>query len=100
MKLTIANHLYTWDPFQWLHNWAIQNYGTLRSKTLDRTMHWHDVLSDWIDVLPDNVPAKDFDTIQELRRDIGHYRIDLLANKIDKVGYDFENRKNSPIVPE
>lgn len=89
LKLTIANHLYTWDPLNWLHNWASQNFGTMKSKTLDRTMHWHDVLSDWIDELPDNVPAKDFETIQELRRDIGHFRLDLMGNKMDRLGYDF-----------
>jgi len=96
MKLTIANHLYTWEPWVWLHNWASQNFGNMKSKTLDRTMHWHDILSDWIDELPDNVPAKDFDTIQELRRDIGHFRIELMKNNMDRLGYEFKKREDSP----
>jgi len=90
MRLTIGRHLYTWEPWVWLHNWSSQNFGNMKGKTLDRTMHWHDVLSDWIDELPDNVPAKDFKTIQELRRDIGHFRLDLLENKMEKLGFDFE----------
>ena len=93
MKLTIANHLYTWEPWSWLHAWASQNFGNMKSKTLDRTMHWHDVLSDWIDELPDNVPASSFDEIQELRRDIAHFRLDLMQNKMERLGYDFEKEK-------
>jgi len=96
MKLQIGRHLYTWDPVSWIHGRFL--YGKCKTATLDRTMHWHDVLSDWIDELPDNVPAQDFDTIQELRRDIGHFRIDLMGNKIKKLGH--ERKKGFEESPE
>jgi len=100
MRLQLGRHLYTWEPWPWLHNWASRNYSNLQTKTLDRTMHWHDMLSDWINNLPDNIPARHFDQIQELRRDIGHFRIDLMSNKLDKLGYDLEKQRKSDEPPE
>jgi len=98
MRLTIGRHLFVWDPVSWLHHLFL--YGKFKKQTLDRTMHWHDILSDFIDDMPDNIPAAHIYQIQELRRDIGHYRIELMENNIERLGYSFENRKNSPIVPE
>lgn len=52
-------------------------------------MYWHDVLSDFIDEVPENIPVKQYVSLQELRRDIGHFRIDLMSDKMERVGHDF-----------
>jgi len=63
-------------------------------------MHWHDVLSDFIEEVPDALPGSIYKELQELRRDIGHYRIDLMGNKMEKLGWEFEKEIRETKLPE
>jgi len=81
LKLTIGRHLYTWDPVTWLHHLFL--YGKFKKATLSKTEHWHNILSTFIEDVPEQIPLHLYNNLQELRREIGHYRIDLIGNKID-----------------
>ncbi len=88
MKLTISNHLYTWDPLTWIHGRFL--YGKFKKRTLAKTQHWHTVLGLFLQDVQEHMPVHLYNNLQELRREIGHYRIDLMQNKMERLGYDFK----------
>jgi len=80
MKLTIGRHLYTWDPVTWIHGRFL--YGKFKSATLEATLAWNQVLMNFERDVPEEVPPKLYEELQELRRDIMHYHVKLKDNKI------------------
>ncbi|MEE8115353.1 MAG: hypothetical protein V3T23_13495 [Nitrososphaerales archaeon] len=87
MKLTIGRHLYTWDPVSWIHGRFL--YGKFKKQTLEITEHWHNVLSLFIEDVPEEMPVRLYNNLQELRREIGHYRIDLKGNKMERLRHTY-----------
>jgi len=80
MKLTIANHLYTWDPVSWIQGRFL--YGKFKRKALQKTLYWNQILQIFMKDVPDDVPPKLYLDLQELRRDIMHFHVDLKDNKL------------------
>jgi len=80
MKLTIGRHLYTWDPVTWIHGRFL--YGKFKRRALWKTLQWNLVLESFMRDVPEEIPPKLYSELQELRRDIMHFHVNLKDNKL------------------